>query len=111
MAICLLFFIFEICAALLCLAQSRIVNKLSHGTTLEFPSTKDTHCQVLGLTERWENNMNIRIEMTVQMILEADIFLRFHFFFQSNLLLQSLKQLPEDLRVQEILTLEGKECQ
>ena len=55
--------------------------------------------------------MNLRIDMTMQMILKADLFVIFYFFFQSNLLLQSLKQLPEDLRVQEILILEGKECQ
>ena len=61
--------------------------------------------------EIWLNIMKKRIDMTMQMILKADLFLRFYFFFQSNLLLQSLKQLPEDLRVQEILTLEGKECQ
>lgn len=61
--------------------------------------------------ERWVNIMNLRVEMTMQMILKADLFLRFHLFFQSNLPLQSLKQLPEDLHVQEILILEGKECQ
>ena len=57
------------------------------------------------------NIMKKRIDMTMQMILIADLFLRFYFFFQSNLLLQSLKQVPEDLRAQEILILEGKECQ
>ena len=61
--------------------------------------------------ERWVNIMNLRIDMTMQMILKADLFVIFYLFFQSNLLLQSLKQLPEDLRVQEILILEGKECQ